>query len=174
MLIIINACSGVSNSMYPPDYTLTTQSAAAKSGSLSVKIPAGWFAADDNENIVNDLWLIKNNYSASLNFVPVNVDTIINYANQTMQLESVMEMSVLFKKAKLGGMFKGIVNKELFSIGHNEFIAYEFVDETQRQIRVVLFKLGPRFYEVSAIPQKSSVDLGELYRVQNSVLNSIQ
>lgn len=171
---MINACCGGLNSIYPPDYTLTSLSAVAKSGSLSVKIPTGWFAADDNENNLNDLWLIKNDYTASLNFVPVNVDTIINDKNQNGQLESVMKLSVLFKKAKLGGRFNGIVNKESFSINHNEFIAYEFVEETQRQIRVVLFKLGSRFYEVSAIPQKSSVDLGELYRIQNSVISSIQ
>ena len=57
--ISLNHCSTGLSSIYSADYPLTKENAKSKSAQLTVKIPQGWFAAEDNENNLIDLWLVK-------------------------------------------------------------------------------------------------------------------
>ncbi|TSA28829.1 MAG: hypothetical protein D4R68_03455 [Ignavibacteriales bacterium] len=158
--------------MYDSNFTLTNEIAKAKSLQLSVKIPQGWFTAEDNENKLIDLWLVKNDYSATLNFVALNVDSLTMKEIQSDEIKFVVEFSKAFKKAKYGKTFGGFVKQETFEMNKKKFSAYEYLDDAKRNIRVVVFKSGNKFYELSAIPVKTQ-NLQELYKIQNSVLSSI-
>jgi hypothetical protein len=158
--------------LYDSNYTLTNEIAKAKTTQLSVKIPQGWFTAEDNENKLIDLWLVKDDYSATLNFVSLNLDSLTMKEIQSNEIKSVVEFSKAFKKAKYGKTFGGFVNQESFEINKKRFYAYEYFDDAKRNIRVVVFKTGNRFYELTAIPVKTQ-NLQELYKIQNSVLSSI-
>jgi len=119
-----------------------------------------------------DLWLVKNDYSATLNFVALNVDSLTMKEIQSDEIKFVVEFSKAFKKAKYGKTFGGFVKQETFEMNKKKFSAYEYLDDAKRNIRVVVFKSGNKFYELSAIPVKTQ-NLQELYKIQNSVLSSI-
>jgi len=169
---LIIGCSSSLSSLYDSNFPLTSEVAKAKTSQLSVKVPQGWFTAEDNENKLIDLWLVKDDYSATLNFVALNVDSLTMKEIQSDEIKSVVEFSKAFKKAKYGKTFGGFVNQETFEINKKKFSAYEYLDDSKRNIRVVVFKSGNKFYELTAIPVKTQ-NPQELYKVQNSVLSSI-
>ena len=107
--------------MYNSNYALTKEYAKARSAQLSVKIPQGWFTVEDNENKLIDLWLVKDDYSATLNFIALNIDSLTMRGIQNDELKSIFEFSKIFKKAKYGKSFGGFVNQENFEINKKKF-----------------------------------------------------
>lgn len=172
LLYLVYSCSSSLTSMYDSGYTLTNEIAKSKSSLLSVKVPSGWFMAEDNENKLIDLWLVKDDYSATLNFIALNIDSLTSKEIRSDEIKSVVEFSKVFKKVRYGKTFGGFVNQETFEINKKKFSAYEYSDDAKRNIRVVVFKFGNKFYELTAIPVKTK-NLQELYKIQNSVLSSI-
>ncbi len=170
--VSLSHCSSSLSSIYSDDYPLTKETARSKLSQLTVKIPQGWFSAEDNKNNVIDLWLVKADYSASLNFTVLNVDSMTRNKIQGDDLKNLVWYSQAFRKAKYGKSIKEFINQENFEIGNKHFSAYEYADDSKRMIRVVLFRFGNKYYELSAIPFKSD-NPQELYKIQNSVLNSI-
>jgi hypothetical protein len=176
-LIIISqlflvSCGSSRTSMYYSDFTLTNEIAKSKSSQLNIKIPKGWFSAEDNENNLIDLWLIKDDYSATLNFVTLNLDSATVKEIHSDEINGLVKLSQLFRKAKFGKAIPKFSNQEIFEINKKQFAAYEYEDDLKRSIRVVVFSYGAKYYELSAIPVKTQ-NLQELYKIQNSVLSSI-
>jgi len=152
---------------------LTNETAKSQSSQLSVRIPNGWFTATDNEYNYIDLWLIKDDYSETLNFIALNLDSKSLHETGNDELSSALQASKDFKTARYGKSLKGFTDEEHFELNKKKFAAYRYTDEAGRNVRVVVFEYGSKFYEVSAIPIKTS-DVTELYKVQNSVLFSIK
>lgn len=155
------------------DYPLTNEIAESKTTRLSVKIPQGWFTATDNECNCIDLWLIKDDYSETLNFVSLNLDTKSRREPGSDGLSAALQASKDFKIAKYGKSLKGFTDEKHFDLNKKQFAAYQYIDDAERNIRVVVFEYGSKFYEVSAISLKTK-NLSELYKIQNSVLSSIK
>ncbi len=168
----LNNCSSGLSSIYSADYPLSNEIAKLRFTQLTVKIPQGWFAAEENENNLFDLWLVKSDYSATLNFMAMNIDSVTMKDIQAYEINGVLKFSQLFRKAKYGKAVKEFANQEIFEINKKQFAAYEYIDDSKRAVRVVVFNSGNKYYEVSAIPFKNQNPL-ELYKIQNSVLNSI-
>jgi hypothetical protein len=166
------SCTGGISSMYDSNFPLTNETAMARTSKLTIKIPQGWFTAEDNENNLIDLWLIKDDYSATLNFISLSLDSASIRENRGDEIKGAVRFSQIFRKAKYGKTLKEFNNQELFEINKKQFAAYEYVDGTNRFIRVIIFSYGNKFYELSAIPVKTQ-NLKELYKVQNSILSSI-
>ena len=170
--MFIQSCSGIS-SIYNFNYPLTSETAKAKSSELSVKIPKGWSAIEDNDCKCTDLWLVKDDYSATLNFVTLNLDSSTTNDIRNDEINSLVQFSKAFVQAKYGNEFKGFTNEELFEINKNKFAAYQYIDEKIRNIRVIILKSGKKYYELSAIPVKTK-NLTELFNTQNTILTSIK
>lgn len=173
IIILVQGCSSSLSSIYESNYLLSNETAKSKTSQLTVKIPQGWFTADDNENNLTDLWLVKDDYTATLNFIPLNIDSLTMKAIYGDEINSILKFSQTFRKAKYGEAIKGFINKEKFEINKKQFAAYEYLDNHKRAIRVVVFSSGNKYYELSAIPHKT-INPQELYKIQNSVLNSIK
>lgn len=171
ILIFIQSCGGIS-SIYNFNYPLTSETAKTKSSELSLKIPIGWSAIEDNECKCTDLWLVKDDYSATLNFVTLNLDSVTTNDIRNDEINSLVQLSKAYVKAKHGNEFKGFTNDEIFEINKNKFAAYQYMDEKMRNIRVIILKSGKKYYELSAIPVKTK-NLTDLFSTQNSVLTSI-
>jgi hypothetical protein len=167
-------CGGGNTSLYNSDYPLTNETAKSKTSKLAVQLPSGWYSADDNECNCMDLWLVKNDYSATLSFIPLNIDAdaIKNEAGMS-ELEAVLSISKTFKKAKYGSSLKSFINEEFFTINNSQFAAYEYSDSQKRLTRVIVLKYNNKFYELTALPIKGQ-DAQELYKIQNSVLSSLK
>lgn len=172
LLTLFYSCSTTINSLYNFDYPLTSQKAYSKNTNISVNIPDGWFTAEENECKCIDLWLIKNDYSQSLNFTIINADDETRKNIHTNGILKLAEYSKLFVRAKSGNLFKGFFNEENFAIGKKQFYAYQYSDESGKNIRVVLFEHNNRFYELSAI-SNNSTDYEKLWVIQNTVLTSL-
>ena len=171
-LLFLASCSGSHSSMYDSDIPLSKDITKAKTSQLTIRIPQGWFTAEDNENNLIDLWLIKDDYSATLNLVALNLDSATVKEIRSDEINSLLRLSELFRKAKFGKAIQKFTNQEIFEINKKQFAAYEYADNSKRLIRVVVFSYGTKFYELSAIPVKTQ-NLQELYKIQNSVLSSI-
>ncbi len=171
--LLLFSCSAASVSLYNFDYPLTAETAVSQTTSLNVKIPRGWFTADDNEFHRIDLWLIKDDYSENLQFTSLHLDSLANQEVEKNGLKEIVDLSKEFKIARYGKSMSAFTNPESFELGKNHFEAYQYKDGQNRNIRVVVFKYGHKFYELTAIPATTS-NLSELYRIQNSVLSSIK
>ncbi len=165
-------CSSSVTMTNDSNYPLTNEIAKSKTTQLSVKIPQGWFTADDNECNCIDLWLIKDDYSETINFVSLNLDIKSRHEPGSDELSAALEASKDFKIAKYGKSLKGFTDEERFELNKKQFAVYQYINDVGRNVRVVVFEYGSKFYEVSAIPLKSD-NLSKLYKIQNSVLSSI-
>jgi hypothetical protein len=167
-------CGGGNSSIYSFDYPLTNETAKSKTSKLSVKMPSGWYTADDNENNFIELWLVKNDYSATLSFIPLNMDQeTLKEDTGKSELETAISTSKTFKKAKYSSTLKAITNEEIFTIDTNQYGAYEYTDSQNRLVRVVVLKYNNRYYELTALPVKNQ-DAQELYKIQNSILSTLK
>jgi len=169
---ILLSCSGSLFSLYNFDYPLTDETAYSTSTNIAVKIPQGWYSAEDNECKCSVLWLVKNDLSASLIFNLITIDDETLKEISGSEVEKISGYNKLFVKAKLGKSFDGFFNEEIFEINGKRFAAYQYKDNAKRNIRVVVFKHKEKFYELAAL-QSGTTDPSELYKTQNTILTSI-
>jgi hypothetical protein len=183
LIFIISGCATTKKvsenvSVYPSDYPLTDDIAYSSSTDLTVKIPQGWGTAEDQECKCIDLWLIRNDFSATLNLVTYEVNDTIRRKTLEGKLDTLLSYSKQLKKTKLKKEFKQAGDDEYFNVNGRPFAAYEYIGDEGLPIRVVVFQYQGRIFEFSAMPAKNvgggNVDLEELFKVQQSVLSSIR
>jgi hypothetical protein len=172
--LILSSCSGGLTSIYDSDSPLSDEIARSDKIPLTVTVPQDWFTAVDNECGCIDLWLIKNDYSETLKFVSLNLDSLSSARIKTEGIAALAGLSKEFKKAKYGKDLKGFINEEIFEINKNEFAAYQYFDSENHNVRVVVFRFGSKYYECTAIPLKSGHNSALLYSTENSVLGSLR
>jgi hypothetical protein len=179
VLSLIASCTTTKKILlYPVNYPLTDDAAYSVSSSLQMKIPEGWFTAEDNECKCIDLWLIKDGFSASLNLVAIKYDSLLLKNVTLNELQLLFNYSKELKKAELKNNFLQTKEDDFFEINGIHFAAYEYQGDEGLPIRVVVFKYQNRYFEFSAVPAqkigKAAVDPLELFKVQQSVLASIR
>ncbi|MBI3125004.1 MAG: hypothetical protein HYZ10_11430 [Ignavibacteriales bacterium] len=173
LLIVLSSCSSGLSSVYDFDYPLTTKTAKSNSTRLQIQIPQGWYVGEDNEFKTTDIWLVKEDYSATIKFVAVTLDDETAESFASDELGKVVELNKILLKAKLGKNFKGFTNEETFSSNYTIFSAYQYLDEKDEPVRTVVFKNDSKFYEVTAFALKSA-NPAEIFKAQNSVLASLK
>ncbi len=175
ILIFLFACSG-SSSLYESDYPLTADISRAENESLTVNIPKGWFSAEDNKENKLDLWLIKDDYSATISFIPINLDSQTEGRYGTISLNTIVEYSKLSQKLAHMNSFIDLMKNESFEMNYMQFRAYQFAGTNANSYRVVVFQLGDKYFECTAAvkPPQSPEKLKEIFSVQNAVLKSIK
>ena len=176
------ACSSSRESIYKSDFPLMNEYANSTNEELSVKIPEGWLAVDENKNHSIDLWLVKEDFSATISFTPIHVDDStydeIKSSESENDLSLALDYSKTFRKAVLGDKFKPVLKDEYFELDNRPFAAYQFTDSNSLPARVVVFRYGRFYYEVSANfsdkKAAGSFSSEELFRVQNSILSTLK
>ncbi len=171
-LLISLSCSSKESMKYTPDYNLTNEIAYAKGVNLSLNIPQGWFSAEDNNNAEIVLWIVKDDYSTSINFRQIHSNESTPEKNNRLQLEKLASYNKTFVRAKYGTENISFMNEEVFEFNGNIFIAYEYLTNQGIRIRTVLFKYKENYFESNAVTVTSEFE--KLYSVQNSVLSSLK
>jgi hypothetical protein len=165
-------------SIYPANYPLREDIAYSASTDLTVKIPERWSAAEDEDCKCIDLWLIRDDFSATLNLITYEVNDTIRKKTIEGKLDTLVSYSKQVKKSKIKKEFKQAEDDEYFKIEGRPFAAYEYIGDEDLPIRVVVFQYQGRIFEFSAMPAKKvgggKVDTEELFRIQQSVLSSIR
>lgn len=171
--LFVSGCSTSLSSIYYFDYPLTSTIAKSNSSQLQIQIPQGWIIAEDNAYKTADIWLVKEDYSATIKFEKVSLDeeTIKSFSED--ELGKIAELNKILVKVRFGKAFGGFTNEEIFGNSTRTFSAYQYADEKGQQIRTVLFKNNSQFYEVTAFALKSA-NPAEIFKTQNSVLASLK
>jgi len=171
--LFVSGCSTSLFSIYDFDYPLTSTIAKSNSSLLQIQIPQGWLIAEDNAYKTSDIWLVKEDYSATIKFEKVSLDeeTIKSFSED--ELGKVAELNKTLVKVRFGKAFSGFINEEVFSNTARTFSAFQYSDEKGRQIRTIFFKNNSQFYEVTAFALKSA-NPAEIFKAQNSVLASVK
>lgn len=170
-IIVISSCSYKEVLKYPPDQFLTNEVALSKFVNISVNLPHEWFIAEDNLNSEIILWLVNNDYSTSINFRQIHLDSTYHKENR---LRMVTRSNKLFLKTMNKGNTNAFMNEEEFEINGKEFMAYEYYNDEGNRIRTVIFQNKENFFESNAVTINPDQDYEKLYRLQNSVLSSLK
>ncbi|MFA3784075.1 hypothetical protein ABRY23_13525 [Melioribacteraceae bacterium 4301-Me] len=174
LLIFLTACT-TSSSLYNFDYPLTNQTAESQYMDLSVKIPQDWSAVEDNECYCIDILLINKEKTASIKFVPINVDSLV--LSNDDKLEKILTFSKKFREIALRDKFNQIDGDEFFTIGSLKCAAYKYLNEEKIIVRVIVFSFNKKYFESIATPVSyesiAKDKLSRLFNVQNSTLLSI-
>lgn len=180
LAFIMHACAAAEvRPLYNSDYPLTEDYAYSLSADFSVNIPRGWFTSEDNECNCIDLWLIRDDFSATISFTPIG---FLNTNSAAQTQEEIIKEAVLYSKAqrmaKLQENFRPYETDEYFKLRGNQCAAYQYIGDEGLPIRVVLFSYNGKYFEVSAVPSQQVgsgvVNPAELFRIQQTVISSIK
>ncbi|MBN2572588.1 MAG: hypothetical protein JXA68_10705 [Ignavibacteriales bacterium] len=163
---------------YPTNYPMTSKTASSLTSNLKMSIPQGWFFTEDNEFNRIDLWLVRDDYSASINLTPINLDEKLSTEINNDDLKFILEVSKKIRKQNLANDFNIVGQDEYFKINNRNFAAYQYTNLNGIKARVVVFNYAERFFELLAVPTidvgKTKVDVNELFTIQNSLLATIR
>ena len=147
-------------------------------GALRVLTPRGWRKAVDRQQapaIV--LWLLRDDYSASLSFLPIRMDPGLYLTLKRDGIEAVAKVSLSLKQRTADDSVRIVQPVEQFRVGGRVCAAYEYrLGSTAPLIRVVVFDSGSRFMECALYPASPEITPAEnrrLFEVQQSVLASM-
>lgn len=174
IIVFFFSCAGPS-SLYEVDYLLLPDLADSKTTDLKVHIPRGWFTAEDNQKEIIDLWLIKDDYKASISFFRIIPDEETLRSSIKIALPKIEEYSHLNHKIAHQNKFIDLLKNEVFEMNGREFRAYQF-NGSGNLYRVVVFNYKGKYFEsiASVKPGQSNETIAQIFTVQNSVLNSIK
>jgi hypothetical protein len=170
--LIIVSCSGSDITINNSALKLSGEKAYSKTTNLYVNLPNDWFVAEDNECNCIDLWLVKNDYSASIAFKKINYENINDDDNALLQIEQLNKYGKSFVAANLKIDFKNIPSESTFKINQNYFSAYRYKNDKEFYVRTVVFKHLGKFYECEAVAKNSGF-ADELFSLQNDVLSTL-
>lgn len=171
--VIVISCSAAVTSIYKFDYPMTPERAESLSGNFSAAVPQGWFTAVDNECNCRDLWIVRDDYSASISFSVIYMDSLTRAQISGNELEGIADISRDFKRIKFGKNFKEYGDPENFEIDSLKCSAYKYLDENNLPVRVVVFGIKEIYFECSANSTRE-ISAAELFTVQNSVIASLR
>ncbi len=174
---IFSSCTASKKIDMKKDYPLSDDIAYSESTDLTVQIPLGWTSAEDDICNCIDLWLIKDDFSATISFVKMNYDSLMMKSISSDELSAMLNYSRELKRNQLKEKFVKIDKDEFFEIKNNRIAAYKFQNENSDTIRVAVFKYQNNYFELSAMPSgevsNREVNIEEILSVQNSILKSV-
>ncbi len=175
-LLIIGCSAGRGVSEY--QQYLTNETVRGNNSPITAKVPAGWYQALDNKDNLIDIWLIKEDNSALLNLMRINIDDAsVKEAGGTL-LEASLKYSKTFKKASADYTFELAGGDEYTSIGSFDAGIYKYKTKSGAIARVLLFIHSGTVYELTALPapktNPQNFNYEELYRAQNALLSSVE
>ena len=190
LTILLAACSGGGESTVPREEAelakyrygasaaLTQDVASTADGSLRVLRPEGWIRTSDPKNAPSILlWLVREDYSASLSFSQIKMDPALYQTLKNEDISAVAKVSLSLKERSAEDSVTVVQQVERFKVGGRICAAYEYrIAAAEPVIRVVVFNTGSRFMECALYPAAVTVTPAEnrqLFEVQQSVLASM-
>jgi hypothetical protein len=157
---------------------MTRETVDTDDGRLRVLRPDGWMRTADPKNAPSILlWLVREDYSASISFAPINMDPSLYETLRKEGIDAVAKVSLRLKDRHAEDSITVVQPIELFKVGGRVCAAYEYrIASAAPVIRVVVFDTGSRFLECVLFPASVEVTPAEnrrLFEVQQTVLASI-
>ncbi len=172
LIVLLISCGGGEATINKSMPKLSGEKAYSKTSNLYVNLPADWFVAEDNECNCIDLWLVKNDYSASISFKKINFNNPGDFENESNEVEEITKYSKAFVSAELEIQFQNLNDEKTFQLNEKIFSAYRYKNQDEYFVRTVVFKHHGKYFECEAVSQNG--DTAEnLYNLQNTVLSSL-
>jgi hypothetical protein len=164
---------------YPPRAEMTANFIESYGKELAVACPKGWQETVDKKNApAIALWLVKEDYAASLSFNPMKMDPALYRALQKDGLNAVAKVSLSLKKNNAQDTVTVVQTFEPFQLNKRNYIAYEYTtDGGKTVVRVVVFDTGKQFFECVLLPATVSLTPTEqrlLFETQQSILKTLR
>jgi len=164
---------------YAPRADMTPNVIESAGKDIAVFCPKGWQETVDNRNAPGiALWLVKEDYSASLSFNPMKMDPALYKALQKDGLSAVAKVSMSLKKNNARDTVTILQPLEPFQLNKRNFMAYEYTaDGGKTVVRVVVFDTGKQFYECILLPATESLSQAghrSLFETQQAVLKTVR
>jgi len=172
IIVFVFYSCGSSPSNYIALQQLSDNTAFSKTSKLYVKLPKGWFVAEENDCNCTELWIVKHDYSESITFKKINVDeeTKKNISENKIQL--IAGYNKIFLQTKFGKANIEFIDEKPFELNGNLFSAYTYKNPSEQIIRVVVFKHDDNIMESEAVSKNGS-NSDELFMIQNAVLSTL-
>jgi len=163
---------------YAPAAEPGTLVAATEAGDITVLCPKGWMETADPANAPNILlWLVREDYTASISFTEIRMDPVLYKRIAKDGLRAVASISLSLKKGNARDSVAVIRETEVFRMNGRDFAAYEYsVDGGKTVLRIAVFDTGARFIECALLPATSPLSAAQnrsLFEAQQTVLASM-
>jgi hypothetical protein len=173
VLPFLLAFAGCASARYTDEYPLIPSVRTSHDGLLRYRVPRGWFAAaPDSGAPQNVVWLLQNNYKATLAVSEIVVDSEANRAVRNGGLERLAQLTMTL----VSGDNSAVLTREpeLFELSGRQFCAYETeITETGDMVRVVVFATSAKIYEVTALA-RSGEQRDKVFDAQQGFLSSLR
>ncbi len=145
LLVLLSGCAG------GPVTTLHAPYFPSRDGVLRYRLPAGWFdATNDSQSTGNAVWLLRNDYGATISVSEVSID---EQGKKELERSGLLGLAQLTLALATNGR-SAVVEEppRLFRLNDREFCSYEFsIPSSGDALRVVLLNTGARVYGVTAL-----------------------
>ena len=163
---------------YAPIAEMSSTYVETATPGLAVLCPKGWKETVDQKNAPNIvLWMVREDYTASISFIPVKMDPGLYNTLRKDGVAAVTKVSLGLKKDQAKGAVTILQPPERFMLKNREYGAYEYsIDSGRTSIRVVVFDTGRQFMECDMLPATPDITPAEnrrLFETQQSVLASM-
>ncbi|MFN0157742.1 MAG: hypothetical protein ACKVRP_06680 [Bacteroidota bacterium] len=145
-----------------------------RDGRFQYHVPTGWFdASGDSSNGQYLIWLVRDDYGATLGLQEVFLDDLTQREVKRKGLRAVAELS----QALISQGSDHVVRKPLeeFTLQGMQCYSYEYTDRQPSDVvRVVGFEVGGSVYELTALIVGEGADSAVVFSVQQSVLSALR
>jgi hypothetical protein len=174
LAFLLSACG--SSLPYATNYPLTADLFHSRDGTLSGKIPQGWFSSSDDTLAPSLLvWITKEDFSATLTVKELHLDRLSTKKVEDSGLKLLAYLSAGLQDEVRLSSDMAIEPKE-FEIHGRKFCSYELRTTNNATKRIVVFEAHGKFYECEASSVKgtwSKENLDRLFTVQQTMLASL-
>ena len=172
-LPFVLAFAGCSASRYTDEYPLAPAVRTSHDGFLRYRVPRGWFSTPpDSGSPQNIVWLLQNDYKATLAVSEIVVDSAANRAVRRGGLKRLAQLTMTL----VSGENSAVLTREpeVFELNGRQFCSYETeIRETGDSLRVVVFATPERIYEVTALVRPGEQP-GGVFDAQQGFLSSLR
>lgn len=176
-LLLLTLASWAGCSSSPESSRATSERAIHRSrdGRLQYVTPAGWFdATADSQAAGHAVWIIRNDYGATLTIDEVRLDAAARAAMSGGGLEPLAQLLMTLPSGERP--VRSLGSPETFELEGTLYCGYEVeVYETRDMLRVVLFRAGERVYASTLVVPAAARENGsdQLLAGQTAFLGSV-
>jgi hypothetical protein len=155
---------------------LTQVKAESRDRDFYVLVPQNWFSTKDVNYNGNEIWLVRENYSAVIVIKKINLLSTVTAKDKNEKLLSVAKLSATLHKRKNENSFQINQPPKLFQNGNLIYSSYEYGFGENQIARVVLTQIDDEYFECIAYTTSKGtgrISLIELYSIQESVVASL-
>ena len=147
----------------------------SREGLLRYKVPVGWFdATRDSQSVTAEIWLVKNDYAATITVSKIGIDTETRRAIDREGLARLADLTLTLAGATSATLLQPPVSSTVNGKEQYSYIVSN--PATSDTTRVVLVDSGENVFEViGLVPgNQHRVTSDEVFSVQESFVKSLR